>query len=340
MLKQKNLHKENVRDLSIFLASLLFLPGIFVPVYADDPAQLEAGPKSQKIPLVRASSRTDFSTPNLTAEAMELADQLKIVSKLQRLDELRQSVSSASPGKTAAELKEEIRDLKEEICEVIEQTRLEIDYVRAELSCETALQSELVQSYTRDRDNRVFNSNVWSFRTNGVLWALAEALSIPTYSHPRYSVSSGTIGILAGMVPTAFSILALRQSQGGKFERQAYPNMLSKIFDYPVVPRVDYPQSVWDYLHSRPAGRQAGKTRVELLISQWVADKNIHFLTDKTSKAQMDMLTGAGNQKLSIDLLSDRVCMMKELDAMIGLMNRPLLEIMMAVRGSKRVGAG
>ncbi|MGQ4827666.1 hypothetical protein, partial [Enterococcus faecalis] len=92
-----------------------------------------------------------------------------------------QSVSSASPGKTAAELKEEIRDLKEEICEVIEQTRLEIDYVRAELSCETALQSELVQSYTRDRDNRVFNSNVWSFRTNGVLWALAEALSIPTY---------------------------------------------------------------------------------------------------------------------------------------------------------------
>jgi hypothetical protein len=44
-------------------------------------------------------------------------------------------------------------------------------------------------------------------------------------------------------------------------------------------------------------------------------------------------------QKLTIDLLSDRVTMLTQLDALIGLMNRPLLELMMCLRGHKHLPA-
>ncbi len=310
------------------------------PAMADDPKDPPAHfvSKHGKLPpLALNITFTDLTSEKLSLEAQDFAKQLGIVSQLQRIDELHSIEKSSSNGKLTPELKEELRDLKQEISETVEETRLEILYVQAEMAAEEALQNEILETYTRIQNEKIFRNNVWSFRTNGALWALGEALSIPTWSRPKYSISSGTIGILAGVVPTAFSMVALRESKGISFERKSHPNMLSKIFDFPIEDRTDFPKTVWGYLHSVPPDSKAGKTRIDLLIDQWTSDSNLQVFTNRNSREQLKTITGNTTQRLSTEIISDRLNMITHLDAVVGLMNRPLLEIMMVVRGTKHV---
>ncbi len=319
-------------------------PGKSAKSHASIPADRDANappetdtpvPKSARAPLTKVGSATEIQSKVLSAEGVHMARQLQMLPQLQRLEQLR----AKQKENLSADEKEELRDIRQEIEELIEQTRLEVAYAQAELAVEVARQGELVRSYQHERDNRVNWSNVWSFRTNGALWSVAEALTIPTYVKPRYAIPSGIVGILAGLVPTAFSMLALHESEGGKIQREAYPNMLTKIFGYPATHRVDYPESVWVYLHTPPTEGKSGKSRIDLLIDQWLEDENISILKNRNSKAELDLLTGSVKQKLTIDLLSDRVTMLTQLDALIGLMNRPLLELMMCLRGHKHLPA-
>jgi len=335
-----NKSRKNDRWVTLCLAFVFSFSAISFPGIAFPAPALSAVPgihaKTRMFPLPYSLSSTEISSNLLSAEAQQLAQQLNIETKLRRLEQLQLAATAASSagGGAAIEQRLEVLELKQELTEILEQTRMEIDYARSALFLEEAIQTELVRAYSSERDTHVLESNLWSFRTNGVLWTLAEALSIPTYSHPRYSISSGTLGILAGLVPTAFSIVAARESQGGKFERPGFPNMLAKIFDYKVGPMVDYPPSVWQFIHS-PALDSSGKSRIDLLIEQWLEDKNIKIFTSRTNKSQLDRLTGNATQCLTVDLLADRVAMLTQLDALIALMNRPVLELMLAVRGGK-----
>jgi hypothetical protein len=320
------------------LALIVVLNLQLAPVYGSDgqTGRISTPAAAVKVPFSYAGPTADFRAEGLSEDALQLAGQLHLLERLRRLEELRQTESASA---VSVERRLEMLELKEELSETLEETRMEIEYVRSALAAELAVQSELVRAYTQRRDNRVLQSNLWSFRTNGALWAVTEALSIPTYSHPRYSVSAGTIGILAGLLPTAFSLVALRTSQGGSFDRQKRPNMLSRVFDYPVNPAIDYPESVWNFLNSAPAHRKGEGSRIKLLIDQWLADSNIHILSSLNNKAELDLLTGSVEQHLSISLLSDRVAMMSQLDALVSLMNRPLLELLLCVRGVKHLPA-
>ncbi len=343
MIELDYLSKSRCLERFYFLClALLFAFSAVVSPAASLAAVSGAHAKTGRFPSPYTLSNTEISSSLLSAEAQQLAKQLNIETRLRRLEQLQQAVgattaATASPSANGVSIEQrlELLELKQELTEILEQTRMEIDYARSALFLEEAIQTELVRAYSSERDTHVLESNLWSFRTNGVLWTLAEALSIPTYSHPRYSVSSGTLGILAGLVPTAFSIVAARESKGGKFERPGFPNMLAKIFDYKVGPMVDYPPSVWTFLHSSPP-HLAEKSRIDILVEEWLEDKNIKIFTSRTNKSQLDRLTGNATQNLSVDLLADRVAMLTQLDALIALMNRPVLELMLAVRGSKR----
>jgi hypothetical protein len=299
------------------------------------PLPQHARPKSQDDPYFSAQALCDLHCDTLSGDAIEVANVLHLTPLFRQLEDLRKQVEVFKGEKVPSELREQLRDVKEDIRETIEQARLEVDFVQAELSVELAGQSELLRAYSEARDNRVNFANIWGFRTNGALWALAEALDIPTYKRPRYSIPSGTIGILAGIVPSAFSILAVRESSGGHYDRAPRPNMLSKIFDYPCVPRIDYPDDVLAFLRTVPAKSRPGYSRIDQLVDRWIADKNIHIFSDRNSTKQLDVITGTVQNRLTIQSISDRLTMLQQLSAIINQMNRPLLELMMAVRGTK-----
>ena len=203
---------------------------------------------------------------------------------------------------------------------------------------EIAGSSELMQAYGYESNRKANELNVRSFRLNGALWAIAEAFTIPTYAHPRLSIPSGAIGIAAGLVPSAFSYFAVQESKGGHYDRDPRQNMLAPLSNYTETPRIEYPKSVWTYLHQAPS-EYPGRARIDCLLDNWIEDKNIHIFSDKSSRTQLDAITGSVQKRLTLDLLSDRLNMLQQLSALISQMNRPMLELMMVVRGTKHVEA-
>ncbi|PWT94357.1 MAG: hypothetical protein C5B53_13340 [Candidatus Melainabacteria bacterium] len=282
-------------------------------------------------------SQSDLHSDVASPEAVELARHLELIPLFQRLEELRDKVQPPGRQSSNTELREEFRDIKEEITEKIVQTRLEVDFVQAELAVELAAHNELLNTYSRARDDAVNRTNIWAFRTNGALWAVAEGLDIPTYKKPRYSIPSGSIGIIAGIVPSVFSAFAVRESSGFGYEREPYPNMLTQLFDYPRLTRTDIPASVLTYLHAKPAYAEHGESRADWLVNRWVDDKNLSVFNDRKSRSQKDAITGMVQSHLTIQLVSDRLTMLQQLSAMINQINRPLLELMMVVRGTKHL---
>ncbi|MFN8553597.1 MAG: hypothetical protein U0103_19165 [Candidatus Obscuribacterales bacterium] len=319
-----------------FLASLLTLQQsiFFVPANAANSILTE---KKGQLPFTYIPYMSDVHTETVSAEAVQLAEQLKLTDSLIELTKLRKARSADRNSLSRDEL-DRYRDLKEDVVEAIEQTRMEVDFAEAELTREIAVHEEFLASYIAERNHKVNLSNAWGYRTNGVLWAVAEGLTIPSYARPRYSISSGIVGIVAGLAPSAFSLYALRQDAGGRFERKPHPNMLSKIFNYQVTPELEYPDSVWKWLNSQaPIGPKV--TRLAYLIDWWQRDGNIRYFSPKPTHHQLDLLTATVQDELTIQLVSDRLSMLRTVDAMIVGMNRPLLELMMVVRGTKSMSA-
>jgi len=278
---------------------------------------------------------TDLHSKDVSKEAVQLAEQLKLAGTLREISALRQAQSTS---KLSPEQSMHLLEIREDVREVIEQTRMEIDYTDAEFSREEAVYSELLQAYTDARDTRVDRINAYGFRTNGILWAVGEALDIPTYASPKYAIPSGAIGIVAGLVPSAFSLYALRQEKGGKFERDPHPNMLSKVFGYQVPPEIDYPDSIWTWLNSTPP-IGTDKSRLKFLLAIWQNDINIHHFSVKPTKQQLDVLTATCQNDLTIRVISDRLVMIRALRAVILGITRPLLELLLVLRGSKTLPA-
>ena len=164
-------------------------------------------PKPPRLPII------DLHSPQASPEAVALANRLHIMPLFQRLENLHLQVQEFSADKLSLDVREDLRDTKEAIRDTIEQTRLELGFAEAELSAEIAVQSELLRDYLEIRDNHINAVNNWSFRTNGVLWAIAEGLDIPTYNNPKLSIPSGSIGILAGIVPSVFSLIAVKDQK-------------------------------------------------------------------------------------------------------------------------------
>jgi hypothetical protein len=281
-------------------------------------------------------SMSDPYSPGFSPEAVQLADLLHITDKLKRLHQLQQQVQQSGDQKPSVELRQDLADLKLELLTTIEQTRLEIDFVASEIEEENARFFEWLKTFEEDRDNRVNRANAWAFRTNGVLWAVAEALDIPTYRTPKYSISSGAIGIVAGLVPSVFSAYALRSGSGEKYERNAHPNMLSKVYGFPTHEGIEYPETVWTYLNTPPPGTDK-RSRREMLIDHWITDINIHIFKNGVTKDDLILLTGASQPKVTIELLHDRMTMLSEVEAATQQMSRPLLEINMAMQGKKKL---
>jgi hypothetical protein len=287
--------------------------------------------KSENIKFAYIPYTTNLHDKGVSKEAIQLAEQLKLTEALREVSALRESQSTS---KLSPEQSMHLLELREDVREAIEQTRMEIDYSEAEISREEAAYQELLQAYTDARDRRVDRINAYGFRTNGILWAVGEALDIPTYASPKFAIPSGAIGIVAGLVPSAFSLYALRQERGGKFERDPHPNMLSKVFGYKVTPEIDYSDSIWHWLNSVPPVG-SDKSRLRFLLTNWENDINLHHFSAKVTKMQLDRLTATVQDDLTIRVISDRLVMIRGMRALILGITRPLLELLMVLRGTK-----
>ncbi len=308
---------------------------------SDRPQTSEAGANRESFPKEILKSGVRLQAATISPNSRQLAEDIHLMPLLQRIQNLRGKVDATNFEATAENLaaSQQLTASTVMAMQIIDETNLAIDYVLAEMSAEQNIYNELLSTFVSDRDKRVFKTNAASFIANGILWALAEGLDVPTNQHPNYSTSSGTFGILAGIVPSIASILALYQLNGKKEPSERDPNMLSQLLGYPATDEIEYPTPIWTFLRNVPADDSNHKTRKDQLIDRWVSDKNIPNFTDRSSSQQLDIITASNPRKkgLSIATLNARQQMLQQLSAEILKMKRLLYELSMAVRGAKTV---
>lgn len=281
----------------------------------------------------------DLTRSDVSPNSRQLAEHLKLTELLKREAELRSKINPLDFEPTLANIatSQQLTATTAEALQIIQEANLSVDFVLAEIQAEQNIYNEILTTYANDRDKKTLKTNAISFILNGVLWTVCEGLDIPTYRAARLSIPSGVTGILAGIVPSIASMYALKQLSGKKNISEADPNMLAKIFNYPVSAEIDYPKAVWDFLNSNAEGEP--ETRKALLISRWIEDKNIPGFTDTSNRAVLDEITASTPHKnaLTISLLNTRLSMLQQLGAEILKMKRMLLELSMVVRGEKQI---
>ena len=302
----------------------------------------EAGANKESRPKQILRTGVNLNTSTLSPNSRQLAEDLHLMPILQRIQKLRGRVDPTNFEATVENLatSQQLTASTVMAMQIIEEANLAIDFVIAEINAEENIYNELLSTFSGNRDKTVFKTNAVSFITNGILWAVAEGLDVPTNKHPNYSISSGTFGILAGIVPSIASILAMYQLNGKKELSERDPNMLSKVLGFPITNEsIEYPQPVWDFLKEVPASGEVPKSRKDQLIDRWVSDKNIPNFTDRSSSVQLDIITANGERKkgLSISTLNARQALLQQLSSEILKMKRMLYELSLAVRGAKTV---
>jgi hypothetical protein len=310
------------------------------------------GPVVNSVDVPSQILRTGVS---LTAEAVspnswQLANSIGLAAELERIQKARTRVEAAGSEVTLESLaaKQELLGAVQKAELLITHTSLDVDFTIAEIEAEGEVYQEMLGKFTSDRDKLLARVNAGSFISNGVLWTICEALSIASINttfmnNPRHLVQfpipSGIVGIAAGIVPSLASMYTLKAVNGKKKTSEADPNMLAKLFGYPVTADNEYPASVWNYLHQTPADQPNGKIRLDQMVDRWVSDSNIPDFTDRASKKQLDVLTACVVQKkgLTIATLSTRLVMLNQLEAEVWKMKRMLLELTMAIQGEKSI---
>lgn len=286
-------------------------------------------------------TKVKLTDTSISSNSRQLAEHMKITELLKRIQDLRKDFNPINfepiPENIAKSQQLTIATL--EASQVIQETNLAIDFTLAEITAEEVLYQELLTQFGDNRNQRVTKTNAVSFILNGLLWSVAEATAIPTYRQPKFAIPSGSVGIIAGIMPSLASMYALHQLTGRKETSHNEPNMLSKFFNYPGGPEIEYPDVIWQFLNSVPPEDNSGKTRKQQLIKRWIEDKNLSSFKNADPNQLLDVLTASKSTKkaLSIPILQMRIMMLQQLGAEILKMKRMLLELSMVTRGSKTI---
>jgi len=301
----------------------------------------DQGANIEYFPKQILKTGVSLATLGLSPNTLQLSNSIELTPVLQRIQALRNQISNFTGPQTFESLiaRQDLSEATQKATLIIQETDLDTDFAIAEIEAEHQVYEEILATFANDRDKTVARTNAASFISNGVLWAVAEALTIPSFKNAKFAIPSGVVGIPAGIVPSIASMWTLRQINGKRKLSEVEPNMLAKLFGYPTTTEIEYPQPVWTYLNQVPADDPKAKKRLDQLIDRWVADANMPAFSDKTSKRQLDVLTASVAQRkgLSIGTLTARTVMLRQLHAEILKMKRLLLELTMCLQGEKQL---
>jgi hypothetical protein len=327
------------RRCNVLLLALLLTAQQQVLSATDPTEKGEPNLNSQMFPkrILPTGAKCDDSP--LTANAVQLSDNIGLTPVLQQIKDLRSQVEAFSGPATLESLaaKQDLYDTIQHASLIVQRTNLDVDFTLSEIESEESVYHEWLAACLIRRDRVLGGTILASGSSNLALWSTCEALAIPT---GNFAATAGIIGVLAGVIPSVASMYALKAASGSRYTSENDPNMLAGVFGSTGNEETRFPKSVWTFLYQVPANETTKRTRQEQLIDRWITDTSIPTFTNRESVRQRDILTasGAHAKALSIDTLNMRLVMLQQLAAEIQKMKRMLLELTMAVDGSKPIG--
>lgn len=275
----------------------------------------------------------DFSSDDLSENSKQVADIIELSPSLDKLRSLKDRVNLNDKSVDGLSARLDYYEALLQAEEILADADRSVDYVLAEIAAERGLNSEILATYRTSAGRKAQWAGWASAFTNGALWSVCEAYEIPTSKRPRYAIPSGILGIIAGVVPSAFSLYAIRAAGGSSHEEQKQPNMLAQVLELSPDKETKFPNPVWKFLNSVPPGDQEGKTRKQQILERWQADKNIPGYTENLDGEKVEQLAGtAPVSRVNIAVLETRDVMLTQLSGEVWKMKKMLYELSTAVR--------
>jgi hypothetical protein len=263
----------------------------------------------------------------LSPAAREVAKDIGITPYILQLQELRDK----SPSDEAKKRDPHFLYVKQEMTEILLTTFLETRDVISDVDDEMTISGELKNVLESHRDKAIRLNNITNFVSGGAFAMIGSGVQVGTTT--PYQNAGNILEVAAGAISTGISTYALKQSSGEKRSSSIDPNMLARFFCLSTTKDKDIPAPVWNFLNE-PIPGGTGLSRRDILIQRWVQIKRIPPPKSKEGQRRIALLSGtvAQTHQVSIDMLDNRVAMLNDLRAAIGLMSRELLEIMRLMR--------
>lgn len=301
--------------LLIFLLSAAVFSGASGASAAVTPEQSSIVDAADSAPSVSESPVLEKPV-TLAPGAFQLAEQMGIGARIQKLDEFRKSPPDAAHAL-------ELVQTKQAIMQGVLVAMLQVRATSAQIANDI-FEAGQVRNLLEGRRDRVIKLNTMANLASGGIAEMAGG-ALQLIPNQKLDNAGNIIEMIGGGVQSGLSAWALRQQEGSKLATPTRPNMLAPILDLSTNQDSKYPIAVWKFLNTIPA--EGGGTRRALLVQQWIACGRLSGRDPRLLSA----LTGHGGKRhpVTIEMLEDRQAMLLDLNALISRIDRHLLEILL-----------
>jgi hypothetical protein len=263
---------------------------------------------------------------NLSSPALQAARIIGVEPLLARLSSLTAAKNLAATGTSLEEL-----SLHQQITEAVMVASLDVDSVVDQIDNERAQIVELQSILLARRQRAIGTTNVAVLAVGTGLGIVSGVLQFSKTT----STAGNAIGFAAGGISTLFTLRSLRQVKGGERPAWVLPGMLAPFFE--LQEHIGYTTDTWAYLSSAPEGAASQASRREQLLAEWRRAGRFPPVDSPAYRSKIALLTGtnAGDKKLNMDLLSERVAMLADVRDEVSSMKRALAEILTEVSVSR-----
>src|ERR1035437_7921000 len=202
------------------------------------------------------------------------------------------SLTSAREAGTAASPSLDELLLRQQITEAVVAASLDIDSVAAEINYERDQTVELRSLLRYKRDRAIGSTNLAVLAAGSGLGIVSGLLQFSNTT----SSAGNIIGFAGGGLSTLFSLRSYRQVHGGKRPAWVLPNMLAAFLGQAEGQHNHYPDDIWAYLNSVPAG--ATSSRREQMSAGWVAAGRIGPPDSPQWKRRIALLTRSEERRV------------------------------------------
>jgi hypothetical protein len=262
----------------------------------------------------------------LPPNALQMARIIGVESHIEKLS----SLSAAKEAGAAPVLSLEELSLRQQIHEAVTVASLDVDSVAAEIDYEREQTVELRSIWRYKRDRAIGTTNVAVLAAGTGLGIVSGLLQFSKTT----SSAGNAVGFAAGGISTLFSLRSFRQVHGGKRPAWVLPNMLAPFLRQSDEQHSHYPDDIWAYLSTVPAGAASQATRKEQMFAGWVAAGRIAPPNSPQWKRRIELLTStnAADKDLNIELMNERAAMLADLANQVSLMKHDLADLLRGLR--------
>ena len=256
-------------------------------------------PQLNREETAEISASTGFSV-----RAVEAAHALDVLPFLKRIPDAERAVAEHQDR-----AKEALLILRSQMIERILLVSFQNNSLIAEISCEEARAEHLADYLETQNDDRARLLTIAAIVVGGIWGIVGGSLALADST-----VGEAIVGIVGGVLTTAFGAAALFQNQGGYLGHPR--NLLREIWEGPPTPLL-FPDVIWRFLN-RPLEEDPSITHRTLIISRGRQVGRLGSPGSDEEKRRTTLMFGEGGE-YTVDDLYARAQMFNLLESQIGL---------------------